>query len=367
MMAAPGQSFGAPPLSGPPMGMGQAGGEIRGDFSGTGGELLGQLLVGYLLTLITFGFYAPWFMCKFTNFIAQRVTFGPTAKGTVQFRFEGQGGQLFVTFLVGYLLTMITIGIYMPWFICKLTKFYLDNTTITTSDGSVYNPRFEGGGGDLFVTFLVGYLLTMVTIGIYAPWFMCKLNKWFAERTKLVSNGQETGSLDFTGEGGSLLVTFIVGYLLTIVTLGIYAAWFQVKMIKFNADNTKISVNGQRYGLRFTGEGGELFVIILVGYLLTIVTLGIYMFWMMAKLIKWQLSNLVVFSEGGAALGAGMGGYGQVQQVGGPPQGQMPYGQPPQQQLGAGPYGQPQPGYGQPPQGYGPPPQGYGPPGGGYS
>jgi uncharacterized membrane protein YjgN (DUF898 family) len=373
MMAAPAQSFGAPPPpSGPPMGMGgmgQPGGEIRGDFSGTGGELLGQLLVGYLLTLITFGIYGPWFMCKFTNFIAQRVTFGPTARGTVQFRFEGQGGQLFVTFLVGYLLTMVTIGIYMPWFICKLTKFFLDNTTVTTSDGQVYNPRFQGGGGDLFVTFLVGYLLTVVTIGIYAPWFMCKLNKWFAERTKLVNNGQETGSLDFTGEGGSLLVTFIVGYLLTIVTLGIYMAWFQVKMIKFNADNTKINLNGQRFGLRFTGEGGELFVIILVGYLLSIVTLGIYMFWMMAKLIKWQLSNLVVFSEGGASLSAGMaGGGGFVQQ--GPPQGQMPYGQPPQPQLGGGnPYGQPQPGYGGPPQqGYGGPPQGYGPPpGGGYS
>jgi uncharacterized membrane protein YjgN (DUF898 family) len=365
----PGQSFGAPPPPPGPMAMGQPGGEIRGDFSGTGGELLGQLLVGYLLTLITIGIYAPWFMCKFTNFIAQRVTFGPTAKGTVQFRFDGQGGQLFVTFLVGYLLSIITIGIYMPWFICKLTKFYLDNTTVTTSDGSVYNPRFQGGGGDLFVTFLVGYLLTMVTIGIYAPWFMCKLNKWFAERTKLVSNGQEVGGLDFTGEGGNLLVTFIVGYLLTIITLGIYMAWFQVKLIKFNADSTKININGQRFGLRFTGEGGELFVIILVGYLLSIVTLGIYMFWMFAKLIKWQLSNLVVFSEGGAAIGAGapMGG-GYVQQ--GPPQGQMPYGAPPQPQLGGGaPYGQPQPGYGGPPQGYGGPPQGgYGPPpGGGFA
>jgi hypothetical protein len=92
------------------------------------------------------------------------------------------------------------------------------------------------------------------------------------------------------------------------------------------------------------------------------------MFWMMAKLIKWQLSNLVVYSEGGAALSAGMaGGGGYVQQ--GQPQGQMPYGQPPQPQLGGGGgYGQ-QPGYGQPPQGgYGQPPQGYGPPpGGGYS
>jgi uncharacterized membrane protein YjgN (DUF898 family) len=376
--APPQGSYGAPPAYGQPSGMSSmsSGGDARGDFSGTGGELLGQLFVGYLLTLITFGIYSPWFMCKFANFIAERVTFGPTAKGTVRFKFEGEGGQLFVTFLVGYLLTMITFGIYAPWFMCKLSKFFTDNTMATADDGSVYKPRFDGAGGDLFVTFLVGYLLTAITFGIYGPWFMCKMNKWFAENTKITKNGQEVGGMDFVGEGGELLVTFIVGYLLTLVTLGIYMPWFQVKMIKFNADNTKINVEGQRLGMRFTGEGGELFVMILVGYLLTIVTIGFYMFWLMAKLLKWQLSNLTIFSEGGGApMAMGMGG-GQVQQFGGPPaQGQMPYGQQPQPQLGAPQ--QAQQGYGAPPQGgqggggYGGPPQGGGyggpPQGGGYA
>jgi uncharacterized membrane protein YjgN (DUF898 family) len=341
------QSFGGPS----PMAA-TSGGEARGDFSGTGGELLGQLLVGYILTIITLGIYGPWFMCKFANFIAERTSYGPTAKGTVRFRFEGQGGELFVTFLVGYLLTMITIGIYAPWFMCKLAKFYADNTVATTDDGSSYKPDFQGRGGDLFVTFLVGYLLTAITLGIYGPWFICKMNKWFSENTKITKNGQMVGGLDFTGQGGDLLVTFIVGYLLTTITIGIYAPWFQVKMLAFNAENTKIDVEGTRLGMRFTGTGGELFVIILVGYLLTIVTLGIYMFWFMAKLLKWQLSNTVVFTEGGAqmSMGAPMGG--QVQQLGGAPGGPQPmYGQPPQGQLG----------YGQPPQGGGyggPPPSG---------
>lgn len=371
-MAMGGPPPGAPPAYGqaqpaPPMSAMSGGGEVRGDFSGTGGELLGQLLVGYILTLITFGIYMPWFLCKFTNFIAERITFGPTAKGVVRFRFEGQGGQLFVTYLVGALLTMVTFGIYTPWFMCKLTKFFADNTVATVDDGSMYRPSFQGTGGDLFVTFLVGYLLTMVTFGIYAPWFMCKINKWFSENTKITKNGQEVGGMDFTGEGGELLVTFIVGYLLTLVTFGIYMAWFQVKLMKFNADHNKINLEGQRFGMRFTGEGGELFVIFLVGYLLTLVTLGIYSFWFMAKLFKWQYSNTIVVPEGGApmAMGAPMGG-GAVQQFGGPPPGQMPYGQPPQPQLGAGqPGAQPGP-YGQPPAG--PPPGGFGgpPPGGGY-
>ncbi len=349
--AAMASNFGGPPMGGPPMGgpmAMSAGGEIRGDFTGTGGELLGKLFVGYLLTLITFGIYGAWFVCKMINYIASKVSFGPTPRGVVRFRFDGKGGDLFVTFLVGYLLTIITIGIYTPWFICKIQKFYADNTVVTTDDGSEFKLAFSGKGGDLFVTFLVGYLLTMITFGIYMPWFVCKLNKWFAQNTKITKQGGEVGGMDFTGQGGELFVTFLVGYLLTIITFGIYMAWFQVKLLKFNAEHMKIDVEGRRVNLRFTGEGGELFVMLLVGYLLTIITFGFYMFWLMAKLLKWQLSNTVATVEGGPSMGA---------MPPGPMGGALPgYGQP---AMNPG-YGQPamNPGYGQPPQqGYGQPPQ----------
>lgn len=378
MAPAPAQSFGAPPPSAPPMAMGQSGGEIRGDFAATGGELLGQLIVSVIITAVTFGFYAPWMMCKVFNVVAQRVTFGPTAKGTVQFRFDGRGGQFFVTYFVGAILTVFTAFIYFPWFICKLAKFFLENTTITTSDGTTYNLRFEGTGGALLVPFFVGYILSMITLYIYMPWFICKMNKFFAENTKILSNGQEVGRLEFTGEGGTLLKPFYIGLILTGITLGFYMSWFSVTMLKYNAEHTKLNVNGQRFGMRFTGTGGEMFVIMLVGVLLGSISFGIYYFWMYAKLLKWETSNLVLNSEGGAAIGAGMGGGGGfVQQA--PPPGQMPYGAPPPAQLGPGgpgPYGQPQPGYGAPPPGgYGPPPGGYGgpppgygpPPGGGYA
>lgn len=324
-------------MGGPMM---SGGGEMRGDFAGTGGELLGKLFVGYLLTLITFGIYMPWFICKMTEYIASKTSFGPTPRGMVRFRFEGKGGELFKTFLVGYLLTLVTIGIYMPWFICKLQKFNVDNTVVTNDSGDEYRLRFDGTGGDLFVTFLVGYLLTLVTFGIYFAWFICKMNKWFMQNTKVVRNGQEVGGMDFTGQGGELFVTILVGYLLTLVTLGIYLAWFQVKMLKFNADHMKINVEGKRVNLRFIGEGGELFVMLLVGYILTLLTLGFYMFWLMAKLLRWQLSNTVVSVEGGgmgampgAPMGGGMiggGGFGGPQPAFGQPMGQQAFGAPPQ-------------------------------------
>ncbi len=93
--------------------------------------------------------------------------------------FTGSGGSLFVKFLVGGILTGITLGIYLPWFVVNLEKYIMENLTLKTESGDV-KFQFTGSGGSLFVTYLVGMLLTMITIGIYAPWFMVKLTNWMA-------------------------------------------------------------------------------------------------------------------------------------------------------------------------------------------
>jgi len=266
---------------------------VRPNFTGTGGELFGVLFVGMLLTMITFGIYYPWFICKMNNYVLSRTTLGPTQRGQLQLSFTGRGGELFVIALVGYLLTMITFGIYGAWFMVKLLRFFFGNTVAVAQDGTRYQLRFDGTGGELFVTVLVGYLLTMITFGIYGPWFMCKLQKVIMGRTAIVENGQQAGTLDFVGRGGELFVTMLVGGLLCAITLYIYFAWFQVKLFKFFAGNTRVQLHGRSFAGDFTGTGGEMFVIVLVGYLLTMITFGIYGFWFMAKLLRFQLNNTV--------------------------------------------------------------------------
>jgi uncharacterized membrane protein YjgN (DUF898 family) len=265
--------------------------EARLDFKGTGGELFAKLIVGALLMVVTLGIYAPWFQVSLNKYIYSVTRIRGTQRGDLQLEFTGTGGQLFVIGLVGGLLTAITIGIYFPWFLVKLIRWYEENTTAKAADGTTYKLQSDLNGGELFVTFLVGYLLTVVTIGIYAPWFMCKLQKLFAEKTQILEQGRPSGRLNFVGQGGELFVTFLVGYLLTMVTLGIYASWFQVKMLKFFATNTEVAIAGRTYRGDFVGTGGELFVLNLVGVLLTMITLGIYGFWYLAKSLAFQLNN----------------------------------------------------------------------------
>jgi uncharacterized membrane protein YjgN (DUF898 family) len=209
-------------------------------------------------------------------------------------RFKGTGGELFGAWFVGYLLTLITFGIYASWFVCKMTRFFLDNSEVQGADGRVYQLKFTGEGGELFGKAFVNGLLCGITLYIYIPWAICDMRKWFYQKTQIVEAGQPIGQLDFVGEGANLFGKFIVGVLLTVVTLGIYKAWFDVEMQKFYDQNTRILIRGRAYSMDFTGQGGDLFVLRLVNGLLTVVTFGIYSFWARAKMLKWQYENSVV-------------------------------------------------------------------------
>ena len=285
---------------------------VRPDFNGTGGELLVTYLVGLLLTMITFGIYLPWFVVKLRKFQYDNTMIKGLPGGQMRMAFTGTGGELFVRGLVGYLLTAITLGIYGPWFICNLIDYFAENTTFTTASGKQYRLNFKGKGGELFVTFLVGMILTGITFGIYAPWFSCKLQKWINNNIEIYEDGTElVGQADFVGTGGELFVVNLVGMLLTMITFGIYFPWFQVNLVKFNTHNTRINVKGRTIVPKFSGTGGELFVEFLVGYLLTLVTLGIYSPWWAVKLMKFNINNLSFEDVGQSAIGAG-GAAGQL-------------------------------------------------------
>lgn len=300
------------------MAMGSGGsGAVRPNFQGTGGELFVTFLVGALLSVITLYIYMPWFMCRLARYFADNTTLGPTRRGDLRVEFTGQGGELLVILLLHGFLCLITLYIYMPWFLVKLIKFFCANTQAVAQDGTRFRLEFEGTGGELFVTFLVGALLSAITLYIYTPWFICKLNKAIFSRTAILENEQRVGNFDFEGSGGELFVTFLVGALLTVITLYIYMPWFQVKILRFTAENTRVHYQGRVFGGQFHGTGGEFFVTLLVGLLLTMITLYIYYPWFLVNLWKFQYNNLE-FNELGASGMPGMPG------PGGGMQGQMP-------------------------------------------
>jgi uncharacterized membrane protein YjgN (DUF898 family) len=87
------------------------------------------------------------------------------------------------------------------------------------------NSYFDGGLLGLILHKIAAGLLTLCTFGIAYPWALCMLYRW--EVSHQVINGRR---LKFTGTGMQLFGNWIKWALLTIITFGIYGFWLNIKL-----------------------------------------------------------------------------------------------------------------------------------------
>jgi len=85
--------------------------------------------------------------------------------------------------------------------------------------------KFTGGLLGLIGVNLLQALVCFITLGIGAPWAVCIKQRWIASHTTI--DGQR---LYFDGTGAQLFGNYIKWFLLTIVTLGVYGFWLDLKM-----------------------------------------------------------------------------------------------------------------------------------------
>ena len=93
--------------------------------------------------------------------------------------------------------------------------------------------EFTGGLLGLIGIKILSFLIILVTIGFGVPWATCISERWYAKHT--IVDGQQ---LYFDGNAIQLFGNYIKWILLTIVTLGIYSFWLGIKMHKWVISHT---------------------------------------------------------------------------------------------------------------------------------
>jgi uncharacterized membrane protein YjgN (DUF898 family) len=224
------------------------------------------------------------------------------APGSYRFRFHGSGSAFFVLVLKNLLLTLVTCGLYAPWAKTERRKFMWQNTEF-------HGQRlvWRGTGQELFIGYLkvaLGYALfvglpalvhrfwpvaglvvqgvALVALISVIPFAVYWSRAYLLSRTSWrgVSFALEPGARPFAK-------AFIVGYLLTLVTLGVYAP------IWLNRAYT-ISMNRTFFGdarFRYDGKDGEVWRLAMKGFFLSLLTLGIYYFWYAAELARYRAEH----------------------------------------------------------------------------
>ena len=93
-----------------------------------------------------------------------------------RFEFDGGAGSYIGISIGAFFLTVITLGIAIPWAICMRYRWRSQHTII---DGR--RVRFTGTGGGLFGNWIKWWLLCVITLGIYGFWVVPRLTRWVVE------------------------------------------------------------------------------------------------------------------------------------------------------------------------------------------
>jgi tetratricopeptide (TPR) repeat protein len=146
---------------------------------------------------------------------------------------------------------------------------------------------FTGTGGQLFVIIIVHFiLLTGITLGLYLPWAVCKFFSWRAQNTLVGGTPSQ-----FTGTGGALFMFFLLHLLiLPLLTLGLYYIYGTYRLYAWREERTKYGGERTSFG---AGFGGFL-AILFVSWILNTITLTLFTPWAMSMFYKWQIGGLAV-------------------------------------------------------------------------
>ncbi len=103
------------------------------------------------------------------NMNIRRYTHQNIRYGDVEFYNNCNGGDWFWLNIKGYLLTVITLGIYSFWWFRDLFEYYIDNMHLYKGEQKIRCCSVATGGG--FFKLLVGnLLLTIFTLGFGKAW-----------------------------------------------------------------------------------------------------------------------------------------------------------------------------------------------------
>jgi len=166
-------------------------------FHGQGKAYFGIVIVNWLLTVVTLGVYYPWAKAKNLQYL-----YGSTALNNDRFTFHGTGKEMFVGFIKAFVIFGLIYGIlplffYLEMPILGAVIFYFAFIAIlpVAIHGS-YRYRFSrtswrgirfgyrGDRSELFVGFFKWIFFTIITLGIYGSWMEMKLRGYLLNNVR---------------------------------------------------------------------------------------------------------------------------------------------------------------------------------------
>lgn len=224
--------------------------------------------------------------------------------------FHGDHARYVGLRIINNILKVITLGLYYPWARAAELQYLYNETEY---QGSRF--VFHGTGKEIFKGFIKSIVLVILIVGVFmlcvstgnpvlavvgmifyiaALFGLIPLAIHGSNRYRLSRSSWRGIHFGYRGKLGELYKLVLLNGILTLITLGLYGSWFEVELKKYIYKN-------RRFGnveFKFEGRGLDLFLLCLKSFFLIIITFGIYSFWYIKNLIHFEVSNIKVLQNG---------------------------------------------------------------------
>lgn len=273
----------------------------RGSFHGGGGTLFGISIVNLLLIVATFGVYTFWAKVRVRRYLYSQTEFAGD-----RFAYHGTGLELFlgalkaflvllafyvVFFLVaffvspGLAIALIYAGIaaVIPFAMYGAMRYAMSRTSWRGIRFS-----FRGRLADCYREYLGGMLLTIVTLGIYTPFFHARMRRYWSNHTYFGNT-----AFAYDGRGKDFIWHYLAAILLTLPTLGLYWIWYSARQLRYDWSHTTFASG--RFAC--TISGGAILWLVFSNLLLLIATLGFALPWIRIRSLRFVLERVALQGE----------------------------------------------------------------------
>ncbi len=211
-------------------------------------------------------------------------------------------GKFFGIYVGSLFLSIITLGIYLPWFIKKMQDFFTNNTSYKSREFT-----FLGEGGKLWLIITLSLILPIILVAvIFHSYFVPGIEQTFVERCLrqaittflmipyiyyvykwMVNIKFNNYHIQWDTELMPSLGKVALEVTLAIITFGLYYPMALLKLYHYFIHKTKSNVvDNQQIQFGYDLAPKEDYLYLLGQGLLTLITLGIYYPWAFANIGK---------------------------------------------------------------------------------
>ncbi|MDH5716814.1 MAG: YjgN family protein [Spirochaetia bacterium] len=221
-------------------------------------------IAGVIFFYLLIGLAAP-----LLTVASRRFTLSRTSWNNIHFKFAGHVKPLYKIMSKGILLSICTLGFYIPWYICELRKFTHENSKL----GKIPF-KYTGEGREIIKYFLI-FIIILLAYSSYLIFSVFPVIK-----TNLMEAQQNQTHIALEGEAGFTLLLPLLFIL--------YYIWLYIKLYKYHWENTAF----QKYHFRCNITVSKFILNFIKAVLTAVLTAGIGLPWSVIIMKRYLLGTI---------------------------------------------------------------------------